>query len=186
MKILIVVDMQKDFITGPLGNEQTRAVVPNVVKRIEEALQNGEKVWYTFDTHGEDYMDTQEGKYLPVPHCIYGTDGWELIDEINNLALEHSSKNCLSKPTFGAYNLPDIILQNYPDEDEDPITDITLIGVCTDICVISNALLLKSYFCGDLPVDIHVDARCCAGVTPEKHKAALEVMKSCQILVEGE
>lgn len=181
MKILIVVDMQKDFISGPLGNEQTKAVVPHVLKRIEEAVYNGEQVWYTFDTHEENYLDTIEGKYLPIKHCIYETDGWKLIDEIENIAIEYSANNRIIKKSFGAYDIPKLILENY-DLGKDPITDITLIGVCTDICVVSNALILKSFF----DSDIRVDARCCAGSTPERHKAALEVMKSCQILVEGE
>lgn len=169
MKTLIVVDMQYDFITDALGTPEAQAIVPNVKRKIEEYLSRGDRVIFTRDTHHDNYLNSQEGKKLPVPHCIENTHGWEVISAIDNPACLH-----LNKLTFG-YMGWDIRLSK-PSE-------IELVGVCTDICVISNALILKATF---REAEITVDASCCAGVTPEKHKAALEVMKSCQINVIGE
>ena len=152
MKVLVVVDMQNDFIGGALGTKEAVAIVPKVVEKI----RNFEgRVLFTRDTHKEDYLDTQEGKKLPVAHCIKGTEGWELHPEIEALRKE----DALDKPTFGS----------------------TQIGLCTDICVISNAMIAKA-FIPEVPVI--VDASCCAGVTPQSHKNALEAMKMCQIICE--
>lgn len=168
-KILIVVDMQNDFTTGSLGTPEAQAIVPNVKSKIEEYISRGDKVIFTRDTHHDNYLNSQEGKKLPVTHCIEGTHGWEVVGEIDQPECQH-----LNKLTFG-YTGWDLRL-------EKP-TEIELVGVCTDICVVSNALILKATF---REAEITVDASCCAGVTPEKHRAALEVMKSCQINVIGE
>lgn len=169
-KILIVVDMQNDFVDGALGTPEAQAIVDNVVKKINTF--DGDIV-ATYDTHFEDYSDTQEGKNLPVQHCIKGTKGWELNDKVEESI---SQKECtkIEKITFGSVELPIFISENYDVEN----TQVELIGLCTDICVVSNALLLKANF---PEMDISVDASCCAGVTVEKHMAALEVMRSCQI-----
>ena len=170
MKALIVIDMQKDFTTGVLGNAECAAVVAPVADRIR-AFRNENPdgiVLATLDTHTEDYMNTQEGRKLPVPHCIKPTDGWQLCPEIKTAL----GTDCilLEKGTFGAVNLPQA-LGAVPDE-------IELIGVCTDICVISNAMILKAAF-PEVPVSVRAD--CCAGVTPESHNTALNAMKACQI-----
>ena len=167
MKYLIVVDMQKDFIDGALGTKEAQAIVPNVRKKIEEF--NG-KVIFTRDTHHKDYLSTQEGRNLPVEHCIEGTAGWE-IDK----SLQPFCKGLVvNKPTFGSMALAEEIWERGDAQ------EITLVGLCTDICVISNAMLLKAA----MPeVPIIVDRACCAGVTPQSHENALEAMKMCQIKV---
>jgi nicotinamidase-related amidase len=170
MKTLIVVDMQNDFITGVLGNDETRAIVPHVVEKIKN--WDG-KLYFTRDTHFDNYMDTLEGKNLPIPHCIEDTVGWHLIDEVKDYAT-HSNR-ILNKYTFG---YEDWDRYNWQED-----TEIELIGVCTDICVISNALALRMFYPN---LKITVDASCCAGVTPESHKAALLTMKMCQINVINE
>lgn len=167
--VLIVVDMQKDFVDGALGTKEAVAIVDNVVAKIKEF--DGDVI-ATYDTHGENYMDTQEGKKLPVPHCIMGTDGWKLDKKVQE-ALDEKGFTEVYKPTFGSVDLVEMI-RKYDVEN----TQIQLIGLCTDICVVSNALLLKANF---PEMNISVDAACCAGVTPEKHLAALETMSSCQI-----
>lgn len=168
MKVLVVVDMQNDFIDGAFGTKEAVAIVPNVAEKIKNF--DG-KIVFTRDTHEENYMDTQEGKNLPVPHCIWGTEGWKIREELEELRTEEA----IDKPTFGSTKLGELL------KHEKDVESITLIGLCTDICVISNALLLKAY----LPeVPIIVDASCCAGVTPESHKNALEAMKVCQIHIE--
>ena len=166
-KTLIVVDMQNDFIDGALGTAEAQAIVPNVKKKIEEYVVRGDDVIFTRDTHAMNYLETNEGKHLPVKHCIYGTRGWRIADELD-------MPNCtyIDKPTFGW------IHWNKHDFEE-----IEIIGLCTDICVVSNALILKATFPN---IDITVDASCCAGATPESHKAALMTMKMCQINVIGE
>ncbi len=167
MKLLVVVDMQKDFTHGALGSREAMAIVPAVCEKIKNF--DGDVV-FTMDTHAESYLDTQEGKNLPVPHCIKGTDGWTLDENIAPL-----SRGCrfFEKPTFGSLQLAEFAAGKDYDE-------IELIGLCTDICVISNAMLLKAH----LPeVKISVDASCCAGVTPESHENALSAMKMCQINV---
>ena len=170
--LLIVVDMQNDFIYDALGSADAQAIVPKVVNKIKEF--DADSVYFTRDTHQKNYMETQEGKNLPVPHCIQYTKGWEIIDDITSAyGLPEFDTNIVDKPTFGFTRWGNILLNN-------KINSITLIGVCTDICVISNALILKATF---PETEIIVDSSCCAGLTPEKHAAALEVMKSCQITV---
>lgn len=177
MKTLIVIDMQKDFIDGALGTPEAQAIVPNVQKKIREYLDNAHEVIFTRDTHGTNYMETNEGKNLPVPHCIIGTDGWQIPTEID-------VPNCLhiNKPTFGFTNWADDVVTNFDMYDSES-SEIEIIGLCTDICVVSNALILKALF---PEIKITVDASCCAGVTPDTHKAALQTMKMCQINVIGE
>lgn len=170
--ILIVVDMQKDFVDGSLGSEHAEAIVDNVVKKINAF--EGEIV-VTYDTHGEDYMNTSEGAKLPVPHCIKGTDGWDLDKRVAE-ALRGRKYISVEKPTFGSLALPGVVRDVAGDED----FTIELIGLCTDICVVSNALLLKANY---PEAEISVDAECCAGVTPESHSAALATMSACQINV---
>lgn len=167
---LVVVDMQKDFVNGSLGTAEAEAMVP----RAAEKIRNFEgEIFVTYDTHFTDYMDSAEGKKLPVPHCIKGTAGWELDERITD-ALEGKSVTKVKKYTFGSDELPDLIFGKSVDDD----FSIELIGLCTDICVVSNALILKASF-PEMPIS--VDASCCAGVTPALHEAALQVMKSCQI-----
>ena len=178
-KILIVVDMQNDFIHGVLGSTEAQAIVPNVAEKVKN--WDGELL-FTRDTHYENYMNTLEGQKLPVPHCIYETAGWQIIDELTSF-IKHNY-NIIDKHTFGFEYWKHEVLDRYVNDIESlSELDITLIGVCTDICVISNALALRMYFPN---TKITVDASCCAGVTPEKHKVALEVMKSCQIEVINE
>ena len=170
-KVLVVIDMQNDFIDGSLGTKEALAIVENVKNKIKS--YPSEAVYATMDTHGKDYLSTQEGRMLPVEHCIEGTDGWNIRPDIHELLKD--STIC-AKPTFGCWYLPDILRQNQDLE------EVEIIGLCTDICVVSNALLIKAA----MPeVKISVDASCCAGVTPEKHLAALETMRSCQINVTG-
>ena len=168
--ILLVIDMQNDFIDGALGTPEAVAIVP----KVREKIRNFDgTVLFTRDTHGENYMETQEGKNLPVPHCIRGTDGWQIRPELEELRVTEP----IDKGTFGSDELGKILRDL---NDEDPIGTITVIGLCTDICVISNALLAKAF----LPeVPIEVDASCCAGVTPESHENALKAMASCQIRI---
>ena len=165
-KLLIVVDMQNDFVSEALGSSEAVAIIDNSVKVIEAF--DGDII-VTLDTHYDDYMNTREGKFLPVPHCIKGTYGWELNDKIL-AALEKRNYIKVEKNTFGSTGLPDMVAGKYDE--------IILMGLCTDICVVSNAMLLKAAF---PEIEISVKADCCAGVTVEKHLAALEVMRSCQI-----
>ena len=167
MKYLIVVDMQVDFITGSLGSELATAIVPNVVEKVKSF--DG-KVIFTRDTHFEDYMNTQEGRNLPVPHCIKDSDGWQICDELKPYV-----STVIDKLTFGSIDLPDII-KSYGEE----IESIELCGLCTDICVISNAMLLKAAF---PEVPITVDSACSAGVSVESHNTALNAMRAVQISV---
>ena len=170
--ILVVVDMQNDFVDGALGTAEAVAVVPRVVRRVEEAVRQGEAIYFTRDTHQADYLSTLEGGKLPVSHCIQGSQGWEIIPQLEAYSL---NRPIVDKPVFGSTRLGELLQTANTAE---PIRQITLIGLCTDICVISNALLLKAY----LPqVPIFVDAACCAGVTPESHDIALTAMRACQI-----
>lgn len=169
-KFLVVVDMQKDFIDGALGSKEACAIVPAAAKKIADF--DGE-IFVTFDTHFEDYMDTAEGKKLPVPHCIKDTDGWKL-DKAIAAALKGKKYTAVEKYTFGSVKLPELIKKAAGTEE----FSIELIGLCTDICVVSNALILKANF---TEAPISVDEKCCAGVTTEKHDAAIETMRSCQI-----
>lgn len=181
MKVLVVVDMQKDFVNGSLGSPEAQAIVPNVKKKVEEAVKNGDMIIYTRDTHFADYLNTKEGQKLPVKHCIYKTEGWRILEDVKPQAsYEHA--HVFNKYTFGLEELPDLIQKLLMDEGIwTDCTGIELIGLCTDICVVSNALLLKARFYNEL--DISVDATCCAGVTPESHEAALKTMEMCQINV---
>lgn len=173
-KILIVVDMQNDFIDGALGTAEALAIVPRVCEKIRTF--DG-KVIFTRDTHEEDYLQTQEGRLLPVAHCIKGSCGWQIRKELEQLRTEAA---IIDKPTFGSTALGEL-LEN--ENLADPIGEIVLTGLCTDICVISNALLIKAF----LPeVPVTVDAACCAGVTPQSHKTALAAMKACQIQIINE
>ncbi len=174
-KVLIIVDMQKDFVDGSLGSREAVAIVDGVVDKIKSF--DGDIV-VTLDTHGENYMETQEGKHLPVPHCIKGTTGWELDEKIRAELKRHEYK-IFEKPTFGSTELPEYLKQTYGNDE----IAIELVGLCTDICVVSNALLLKANYPES---KISVDASCCAGVTPESHRAALTTMKMCQISVLGD
>ncbi|MBQ1847682.1 MAG: cysteine hydrolase [Clostridia bacterium] len=169
-KVLAVIDMQKDFVDGALGSKEAAAIVPAVVKKIKSF--DGE-IFVTFDTHFENYMDTAEGKKLPVPHCVKGTKGWELNADVAK-ALKKKKFTPVEKLTFGSVELPSLIKNAVGGED----FTVEIIGLCTDICVVSNALIIKASF-PETPIT--VDASCCAGVTPEKHEAALETMRSCQI-----
>ena len=171
-RFLIVVDMQNDFIDAALGTPEAQAIVPAVLDRIRAAREAGETIIATLDTHAPDYMNTSEGKKLPVPHCIAGTDGWKIRPEIMDAM---GDAILVEKPTFGSVRLPQIVAEL---ADDPAAMTVELIGLCTDICVVSNTLLLKANF---PEADIRVRAACCAGVTPEKHLAALETMRSCQI-----
>ena len=169
MKILIVVDMQNDFIDGALGTKEAEKIVANVKEKIDTYRSNNDEVIFTRDTHFDDYLETQEGKNLPVKHCIKDTFGWQISSK-----LDVADSVVIDKPTFGSTKLIEYLLS------KQDISEIQLVGLCTDICVISNAFLLKAA----LPeVLISVDSRCCAGVTPESHNRALESMKTCQIMV---
>ena len=165
-KTLLVIDMQNDFIDMALGTKEAVAIVPKVKAKIDEYLKNGDEIIYTRDTHGENYLDTPEGKKLPVPHCIKGTKGWEIAD-----GLYAEGKEIIDKPNFG-----------WPNWKNEELEEVEIIGLCTDICVVSNALIIKAVF---PDADVKVDAACCAGVTPETHNAALATMKMCQINVIG-
>lgn len=172
-ELLVVVDMQKDFIDGALGTREAIAIVPAVVAKIQEFKQKGNSIIFTKDTHFENYMETQEGRNLPVMHCIKGTEGFEICDEIKAVVDLEQSK-VYEKVTFGSSEFAKDLAQGvYSD-----VEAITLIGLCTDICVISNAMLCKTF----LPeVPVRIVAECCAGVTPESHANALKAMEMCQI-----
>lgn len=178
MKVLVVVDMQNDFISGSLGTKEAQAIVPNVKKKIEEYRTNNDLIYFTRDTHLLDYLETREGKKLPVEHCIFCSLGWEIAD-----GLVEDNDAIIDKYTFGSCNLVDALNDDYEFwyGTEDAIEEIELVGLCTDICVVSNALLLKTKFYESC--EISVDATCCAGVTPETHEAALKTMEMCQINV---
>ena len=170
-KILVVIDMQNDFIDGALGTLEAQAIVGDVVRKIQG--YKGQKVFATRDTHEENYLETSEGRHLPVPHCIRGTKGWEIRQEVAR-ALEEVGAEVIDKPDFGSEALGERLRKLAQKEE----MEIELVGLCTDICVVSNALLIKA----KIPeTPIKVDASCCAGVTPESHDAALLTMKMCQI-----
>ena len=167
-KTLIVIDMQNDFIDGSLGTKEAQAIVPNVKKKIEEYKARGDEIIFTRDTHFDNYLETNEGKHLPVEHCIRNTHGWQISDNLGNCV----GYDVIDKITFG-----------YDGWNGFDFEEVELVGLCTDICVVSNALILKAQF---PEINITVDASCCAGVTPESHQAALTTMKMCQINVIGE
>lgn len=172
-KILIVVDMQNDFIDGALGTAEAQAIVPAVIDRISKCREAGWTLVATLDTHLPDYLNTPEGRKLPVPHCVKGTDGWAIHPAIRQAL----GKECIfmEKPTFGSIRLPGLIEELTDAADH---VTIELLGLCTDICVVSNTLLLKAHFTN---ADIQVRRSCCAGVTPATHEAALTTMSCCQI-----
>lgn len=168
-KVLVVIDMQNDFIDGSLGTKEAQAIVENVVKKIGD--YEPQNIYATRDTHYENYLETSEGRNLPVVHCVKNTKGWEIRNEI---AEALKGARIIDKPTFGSADLADIL---FARNDKKGI-EIEIVGLCTDICVVSNALLFKA----KMPeVNISVDASCCAGVTPKTHEAALETMRMCQI-----
>lgn len=172
-KVLVVVDMQNDFIDGALGTSEAQSIVENVVRKIESYA--GGSVFATRDTHGENYLETSEGRHLPVPHCIKGTKGWEIRPEIAG-ALEKVQAQIIDKPTFGSEILAKRLFALAEGNQRE--MEIELVGLCTDICVVSNALLLKA----KMPeAAIKADSACMAGVTPQSHEAALLTMKMCQV-----
>lgn len=163
MKTLIVVDMQNDFVDGALGTKEAEEIIENVKNKINEYYENGDKIIFTRDTHFDNYLETNEGKNLPIKHCVKDSDGWQIVE-----GLEVENAIYINKPTFGytewsKYELGD---------------EIEIIGLCTDICVVSNALIIKALY---PEANVTVDSKCCAGVTPETHEAALKTMKMCQI-----
>lgn len=166
-KVLVVIDMQNDFIDGALGTKEAQAMLPRLEAKLarEDAL-----LVFTQDTHGAGYLETQEGKNLPVPHCIKPEKGWEIAPSLKPFVEKAA---VVEKPTFGSLELPKVITGLEPEA-------IELVGLCTDICVIANAMILKAAF---PEVPISVDASCCAGVTPESHENALKAMKMCQVAV---
>lgn len=188
-KILIVVDMQNDFITGSLGTKEAQAIVPRVIQKIKDYQKHGHTIYFTKDTHAPNYLETQEGKCLPVEHCIKNTSGWELHSDILQLSLppltqqirqtqqiQQAQDTIFEKNTFGSKALAEHLALSLQGD----TAEIELVGLCTDICLISNALLLK-VFMPEVPIT--VDAQCCAGVTPESHVHALQTMQQCQIKI---
>ncbi len=177
--VLVVVDMQKDFVTGPLGSPEARAIVPYIMAKIEEARRNGDQIIFTRDTHQRNYLETQEGRNLPVEHCIKGTEGHDIIDTLAAMIDIHDDI-VLDKPTFGSN---DLVMQiQFIEEAVETINEIQFVGVCTGICVIANAVLAKTNFLETL---VTVDASCCACVSPESHETALKAMELLQINVTG-
>ena len=176
MKIVIIVDCQNDFITGSLGTPEAQAMIPRLVDKINHSSDDTYFI-FTKDTHYDNYLETAEGKKLPIKHCIKETEGWEIPAELT----EHfaNSPFTIEKSTFGSYNLVEMIIEII-DSNDDKVEEIELCGLCTDICVVTNALILKTSF---PECDIVVNSKCCAGTTPEAHEAALAVMRSCQIEV---
>ena len=169
-KVVVVVDMQNDFVDGSLGTAEAQAMLPRLVQKLSEARASGTTDFiFTMDTHPIEYLQTAEGKKLPVEHCIKGSSGWEIVPQLQSFAA--SAKAVVEKPTFGSIELPKFVAD---------YNEIELVGLCTDICVISNALLLKAFY---PEKQICVDAACCAGVTQESHKNALSAMKMCQIAI---
>lgn len=167
-KTLIVVDMQNDFIDGVLGTKEAQAIVPNVKKKIAEYYARGDEIIFTRDTHQADYLETNEGKHLPIGHCIEGTKGWQIAE-----GLETPKAKYIDKGVFGFLWWSEIDIGE----------EVEIVGLCTDICVVSNSIILKATY---PEIEIYVDASCCAGVTPETHKSALETMKMCQINIIGD
>ena len=165
-KTLIVVDVQNDFVDGSLGTKEAQAIIPNVKKKIKEYRDRGDQIIFTRDTHPTNYLETYEGKHLPIVHCIKNSIGWQISDKLD---FDAENDILIDKPTFGYLNWKDFDFE-----------EVEICGLCTDICVISNALIIRATY---PEIDITVDASCCAGVTPESHKAALETMKMCQIKI---
>lgn len=183
MKVLVVIDMQNDFIDGALGSPEARAVVPNVVAKIKECAEDRRYViFYTRDTHYEDYMSTSEGRHLPVPHCILGTDGWQVNADVMAASEGATFVDVQNKYTFGMQDIADLIntIPDVCDVENYDVESIEMIGVCTDICVVSNALILKAAY-PEIPITVYGDY--CAGTSVDAHEAALKVMQMCQIEV---
>ena len=169
-KAIIVVDMQNDFVTGALGTKEAQEMLPRLVAKLEENIdKKSVDIIFTQDTHKADYLKTQEGKFLPVEHCIKGTDGWEIVPELQKFLPR--ARIVIEKKSFGSTRLPTLLK---------PYDEVEFVGVCTDICVVSNALLLKAFYPEQL---ISIDAACCAGTSLDAHQKALDVMKNCQCLV---
>ena len=177
----VIVDMQNDFVTGALGTKEAQRIAPAVVQTVKDTLSTGNGVVFTKDTHAQEYLSTREGKELPVPHCIYGTPGWDLIPELEEISSELGHKYDIAKPTFGAIMLPNLIEKLYGDAIKQGfIRKFRVYGVCTGICVISNAMILRAAF---PEIDIEVIESCCACVTSESHKNAIQTMKTLQMHV---
>ena len=181
-QVLVIIDCQNDFITGALRNEEAIKKVPNIINKINE--RKWDFICLTRDTHGEEYMNTSEGKKLPIPHCLYGTGGWNIEENVMRAVIDSKIPYIIyNKNTFGLYSIADNLEFELDDKTDIDVMDddlyVEVVGFCTDICVVSNAIILKSNW-SDW-AEIVVDSNCCAGTTPERHEAALEVMKSCQI-----
>lgn len=175
-QILVIIDMQNDFVTGALGNAECQATVPNIVALLKNNTYD--RVFLTRDTHQDNYMDTQEGKHLPVPHCIEGSDGWQVVPEIAN-AVADLNPIYVDKPAFGSIQLGTLLKDACEELGAD--TEITFVGVCTGICVISNVMITKA----TLPeIPVNVIASCCACVSPESHQTALDAMQLCQVNIQ--
>ena len=172
-KALIIIDMQNDFVHGVLGTDEARAMLPRLVKKLEAIVAEGAvDLIFTQDTHADNYLDTQEGKNLPVPHCLKKSDGWQIVPELQ--AFTPRAKAVIEKKAFGSTRLPSLLK---------PYEVVEFAGVCTDICIISNALLIKAFYPEQR---IQIDAACCAGSTPEAHQKALDVMRNCQCRIINE
>lgn len=172
-KALVVVDVQNDFVDGSLGTKEAQEMLPRLIEKLEGAKSDkSTDIFFTQDTHGENYLETQEGKLLPVAHCIKKTQGWEIVPQLSEFT--KIAKAVIEKKTFGSTRLPSLLK---------PYEEVEFVGLCTDICVISNALLLKAFYPEQL---VSVDAACCAGVTPESHKNAIAAMKMCQCKIYNE
>lgn len=167
-KAIVVVDMQNDFVDGSLGTPEAQAMLPRLVKKLER--EDDSRLFFTLDTHSADYLDTQEGKKLPVKHCIKPEHGWEIVPSLKPFV--EKAAGVVEKPSFGSTNLPELLADCNP---------IELVGLCTDICVISNALIIKAFY---PEKQVLVDGACCAGVTPKSHENALASMKMCQIEIQ--
>ena len=173
----VVVDMQNDFISGALGTKEGVAIVSAVVETVKDATKNGHLVLFTKDTHGENYLQTREGRHLPVKHCIKGTPGWDLVSELQEIAENLPYDAVIEKPTFGSDKLPEIIREFTKDTE---IEKIRIYGVCTDICVTANAAILRTFF---PETEMEVLGNCCACVTPETHQTAIETLKTMQFII---
>lgn len=174
MKVLVVIDMQNDFIDGALGTKEAKGIIQNAKNKIDEYRQNQQAIIFTRDTHHLDYFETQEGKFLPIEHCIYGTHGWEINNQLDVPNCSYVNKESFGWPYWG------VTMSRLFGQDR--IESIEIIGLCTDICVIANAMILKAYF-PEIP--IVVDSVCCAGSTPERHANALGAMRICQINIKN-
>lgn len=185
MKCMVVVDCQKDFIDGALGTKEAQEMIPRLVEKIRTADIQDTVFIFTRDTHDENYLKTDEGKTLPVIHCVKNTEGWKIDPRLTDFF--NGGPYIVDKPTFGSSDLCDVLMQDIETIKQfrsvSSITEIEFVGLCTDICVVSNALMLKARLGANSGITVSVDGSCCAGTTPEAHEAALKVMESCQIVV---